>query len=163
MKTLVVGVGNRLLRDEGVGCHVADALRGRAPLEAEAIDWGTCPDPPPSLAGADAVLVVDACKAGGRPGDAYRFTLDDLACDRQAVSFHDVSFVDSLPLLSALYGIRHVVLIGIECAELGWGLELSAELEARLPQLVELVAAELHNTEAEAEECHAYTTAETAQ
>ncbi len=162
MKTLVMGVGNRLLRDEGVGCHIADALQRRAPLGTEVIDWGTCPDPPPSLAEADAVLVLDACKAGGKPGDVYRFGLDELHSHRQPVSFHDVSFLDSLPLLSVLYGIPHVAVIGVECAELGYGLQLSDELEARLPDIVEQVVTELHRMHAEAEEHHAYTTAETA-
>ncbi len=162
MKTLVMGIGNRLLRDEGIGCHIADALQQRAPLGSEVIDWGTCPDPPPSLAEADAVLVLDACKAGGKPGDVYRFGLDDLASHRQPVSFHDVSFIDSLPLLSVLYGVRHVTIIGIECAELGYGLQLSVELETRLPDIVEQVVTELHRIQAEVEEYHAHTTAEAA-
>ncbi len=162
MKTLVMGIGNRLLRDEGIGCHMADALQQRAPLGSEVIDWGTCPNPPPSLPEADAVLVLDACTAGGKPGDMYCFGLDELAAHRQPVSFHDVSFLDSLPFLSVLYGIRHVAIIGIECAELGYGLHLSVQLEARLPNIVERVVIELHRIRAEAEEHHAYTTAEAA-
>lgn len=162
MKTLVIGVGNRLFRDEGVGCHLADALSERDPIGVQVLDWGTCPDPPPGLADAEAVVVIDACNAGGEPGSVHWLSADDIMAPPWPVSFHETSLIDSLPLLATLYGIRHVAIMGIQCGELGWSLDLSPALEERLPHLVAVVLQKLQKMHEAVEGDHAYTTAETA-
>lgn len=162
MKTLVVGVGNRLFRDEGVGCHLADELHRRSLPGVEVLDWGTCPDPPPGLADAKAVLVLDACDAGRQPGDVHRLTLDDLPVPPYPLSFHERSLIDSLPFLASLYGIRRVVIIGIQCAGLEPGLDLSAELKGQLPSLVHMITEEVRTIQKAVEGEDAYTAAKTA-
>lgn len=162
MKTLVVGVGNRLFRDEGVGCHLADELHQRPLPGVEVLDWGTCPDAPPGLPDATAVLVVDACDAGSQPGDVHRLILDDLSTPPYALSFHDRSLIDSLPFLATLYGIRRVIVIGVQCATLEPGLDLSAELKWQLPSLVRMITQEVRTIQRAVEEEDAYTAAKTA-
>jgi len=147
MGQLVLGVGNILLKDEGIGCHVVQALE-RIPLtDVKVVDGGTCPDVVQFLEGADKLIVVDATKGGGMPGQVYRFHLDDITLERkQFLSLHDMSLVDNLMLTGFLRNIAETVIIGVEPKEIGWGLELSPELQEKIPQIVELILAELNNT-----------------
>ena len=78
-RIVVVGVGNLLLKDEGVGVHVAQALQKvSSPVDFEVVDGGTSPDIFPLFEGVEKLIVVDAAMGGGQPGDIYRFTLDAL-------------------------------------------------------------------------------------
>jgi hydrogenase maturation protease len=147
MGKFVVGIGNVLLRDEGIGCHVAHALE-RVPLpEVEIIDGGTCPDALQLLENADKVVIVDAVKGGGRPGQIYRFRPEDVTLDQKRVlSLHDMSLVDSLKLTRLWHNVGEAVIIGVEPRELSWGLELSPELQEKMPQILDAVLGELNNT-----------------
>lgn len=147
MGKFVLGVGNILLKDEGIGCHVVQALE-RIPLtDVKVVDGGTCPDVVQFLEDADKLIVVDAAKGGGMPGQVYRFHLDDITLERkQFLSLHDMSLVDNLMLTGFLRNIAETVIIGVEPKEIGWGLELSPELQEKIPQIVELILAELNNT-----------------
>ncbi len=147
MGEFVLGVGNILLRDEGIGCHVVQAL-GKMPLpNVKVIDGGTCPDVVQFLEDVDKLIVVDAAKGGGIPGQVYRFHLDDITLERkQFLSLHDMSLVDNLMLTKLLHNIGETVIIGVEPKEIGWGLELSPELQGKIPQIIELILAELNNT-----------------
>ena len=144
---VIVGIGNVLLRDEGIGCHVAHALE-RVPLpDVEIIDGGTCPDVLQLLEDADKLVVVDAVKGGGTPGQIYRFRPEDITLDQKRVlSLHDMSLIDSLKLTQLWHNIRETVIIGVEPRELSWGLELSPELQEKMPQIVDAVLDELNNT-----------------
>jgi hydrogenase maturation protease len=151
MARFVVGIGNVLFKDEGVGCHVVRALESRPVLMAsdvKTIDAGTCPDVAQLLEDADKLILVDAVKAGGPPGQIYRFRLQDVAFEsRSLLSLHDLGLVDSLMWMQLwrpdLSGARQAVIIGIEPKETSLGLELSPELQERMPQIIDIVLAEL--------------------
>ncbi len=147
MAKLVVGIGNALLRDEGVGCHVVHALEKASIPDTEVIDGGTSMDIPLLSLGADKVIIVDAVKGGGRPGEIYRFDIEDVALEnRPFLSLHDMGLVDSLRLVKMLHPVSEVVVVGVEPKEIDWGLELSAELQEKMPQIVDAVLEELNNT-----------------
>jgi hydrogenase maturation protease len=147
MGKLVVGVGNVLLRDEGIGCHVAHALE-RVPLpDVEVVDGGTCPDVLQLVEDADKLVIVDAVKGGGTPGQIYRFRPEDVILEqKQVLSLHDMSLIDSLGLSPLRHNIGETVIVGVEPKELSWGLELSPELQGRMPQIIDAVLDELNNT-----------------
>ena len=147
MGKFVVGIGNVLLRDEGIGCHVAHALE-RVPLpDVEIVDGGTCPDVLLLVEEVDKLVIVDAVKGGGMPGQIYRFRPEDITVDQKCVlSLHDVSLVDSLNLTRLWHNIDETVIIGVEPRDLSWGLELSPELQERMPRIVDAVLGELNNT-----------------
>jgi hydrogenase maturation protease len=152
MGKFVVGIGNVLLRDEGIGCHVAHALEGVPLPDVEIIDGGTCPDVLQLVDSADKLVIVDAVKGGGIPGQIYRFRLEDVALDpKRVLSLHDMSIVDSLKLAQLWQNIDETVIIGIEPRELTWGLELSPDLQQKMPQIIEAVLGELNNTNPEGE------------
>jgi len=152
MGKFVVGVGNVLLRDEGIGCHVAHALESVPLSDAEVIDAGTCPDVLQLVANADKLVIVDAVKGGGMPGQIYRFRPEDIDLEEKRVlSLHDISLIDSLKSTQLRHNVGETVIIGVEPRELSWGLELSPELQEKMPQIIDVVLDELNNTKSEGE------------
>jgi hydrogenase maturation protease len=147
MGSLVVGVGNVLLRDEGIGCHVAHALEKIRLADVEVVDGGTSPDVLQLAEDADKLVIVDAVKGGGTPGQIYRFRPEDVILEqKQVLSLHDMSLIDSLGLSPLWHNIGETVIIGVEPKELSWGLELSPEVQGRMPQIIDAVLDELNNT-----------------
>ena len=145
MGTIILGIGNILLKDEGIGCHIVRALQEIPLPNVKVIDGGTFPDVFPE--DADKLVVVDAAKGGGIPGEVYRFHLDDIALEQKPfLSLHDISLVDNLLLMRLLHNIGETIIIGVEPKEIGWGLELSSELQEKIPQIVETILAELSDS-----------------
>ena len=145
-KVVVIGVGNLLLKDEGVGVHIAHALQQvNMPHGVEIIDGGTSPDLPAYFDEADKLIIIDAVKAGGEPGTAYRFHPDDLTPEAErAISVHQFGLGQSLKMMSLMGNKpKEIVIIGIEPKEIGWGTELSAELEQRVPEIIKVVVGEI--------------------
>jgi hydrogenase maturation protease len=147
MGKFVLGIGNVLLRDEGVGCHVVHALEGISPPDVKTIEGGTCADALQLLEDADKLVIVDAVKGGGMPGQIYRFHLEDVSVEQKPfLSLHDMGLLDSLILMKLWHNIGETVIIGVEPRELGWGLELSPELQEKMPRIIDAVLSELNNT-----------------
>jgi hydrogenase maturation protease len=147
----VLGIGNLLLRDEGVGVHLAQELaRGElGHADFEIIEAGTCPDILSLLdEGIDKLIVVDAVKGGNEPGTLYRLTLDDLTTNSAVpISLHEMGVVENLKMMSLLgRQPKSVVFIGVEPKIIDYGLELSPEVAGKLPDLVELVCKEVEGT-----------------
>lgn len=147
-RKLVVGIGNLLLKDEGVGVHAIRALEKRSlPPDVELIDGGTAgADLLPYLSGAEKIIIVDALRGGGEPGAVYCLTPED--CEPQvegaAFSLHDLGILAVLKDLELLEGRKTpVLIIGVEPKELDWGMELTPEVAASLPKVIELVEKEI--------------------
>ena len=147
-RTAVVGVGNVLLKDEGIGVHVARALRqaiGPDRTDVNIIDGGTCPDTFLLLEGVQKLILVDAVNGGSSPGSVYRFRPDDIPIEGRCItSRHQIDVLDGLNMME-LSGIKpdDIVIIGVEPEEINWGLELSARLSQKLPQIVKAIMDEL--------------------
>jgi len=146
MGKFVLGIGNALLRDEGIGCHVVHALEGIPLPDVEVVDGGTCPDVLQIFEDADKLVIVDAVKGGGTPGQIYRFHLEDITPEQKPfLSLHDLRLVDSLKLMRLWHNIDKAVIIGVEPGEIGWGLELSSKLRGRMPQIIDAILSELND------------------
>ena len=147
-RTVILGVGNILLKDEGVGIHALHALQD-SPLttntEIEMIDGGTSPDVLHLLEGADRIIIIDAVNGGGEPGAIYRFRPNDIELEGKCIlSIHQVGLLEDLKIMEHIEGKqKDVVIIGVEPKEMGWGLELSSELEQKIPQIVKAVLEEI--------------------
>lgn len=147
MGKVVLGIGNILLRDEGIGCHVVHALEDIPLPDVRIIDGGTCASIFPPLEDSDKLIIVDAVKGGGTPGQIYRFHLEDIALEpKPFLSLHDMSLVDDLISMWPWHSISEAVIIGVEPRETNWGLELSPELQTKMPQIIDVILAELNNT-----------------
>ena len=147
MSEFVLGIGNILLKDEGIGCHVVHALEGIPLPDVQIMDGGTSPDVVQLLEDTDKLIIVDAVKGGGIPGQIYRFHLEDITLEQKPLlSVHDMGFVDNLRLMRLWRNTGETVIIGIEPKEITWGLELSPELQYKMPQIIDIVLSELNNT-----------------
>jgi hydrogenase maturation protease len=140
--TLVLGIGNTLLTDEGVGVHVINHLQARFSQRQDVafVDGGTLSF---SLAGLLAeharLIVVDAARTGGRPGSVVCYENSEmdryLTGNRQSV--HEVGLTDLLDIarLSEHYPEQRA-LVGIEPECLDWGEQPSAAVAQAIPQAV---------------------------
>ena len=146
MSKYVLGIGNTLLKDEGIGCHVTNALAEIPLPDAEIIDGGTRPDIWQFIEDTDKLIIVDAVKGGGMPGQIYRFHLEDITLEQKPLlSMHDMSAVDNLMLMQLRHNIGETVIIGVEPKDVNWGLDLSPELQGRMSQIIDTVLSELNN------------------
>jgi hydrogenase maturation protease len=145
-RTVVIGVGNLLLKDEGIGIHTVKALQDiDLPPEVSLIDGGTSPDLIACTRAGDKLIIVDAARAGGQPGDIYRFRPEDLAEGRQTLtSAHEMGVAENLRIMTLTGSApRETVIIGIEPEEITWDTELSVRLRERLPDIVKVVLREM--------------------
>ncbi|MBW1981726.1 MAG: HyaD/HybD family hydrogenase maturation endopeptidase [Deltaproteobacteria bacterium] len=146
-KIVILGVGNLLMSDEGVGIHaVQELMRRKLPAEVEVVDGGTSTlDLLPHLHKARRVIIIDVIKAGGEPGDIYRCRPEDLQENQeQPLSLHQVDFAHLMKMAELMgYQIGPAVIYGMEPAVIGWGMELSPIVAAKMPKLLELVLEEV--------------------
>ena len=144
-RTVIVGVGTVLLKDEGIGVHVVRALQemnlASPNGEVEVVDGGTSPSAFDTAEGADKLIIVDAARGGGEPGTVYRFAPDEVSSGPKLLySLHDLGLLDSLRMMETVADPpRETVIIGVEPAEVDWGLELTPTLRGKLTDLVRLV------------------------
>lgn len=147
MSECVLGIGNILLRDEGIGCHAVHALEGISLPDVQIMDGGTCPDVVQLLEDTDKLVIVDAVRGGGIPGQIYRFHLEDITLEQKPfLSLHDMDLVGNLMLMKLQHSVGQTVIIGVEPKEIEWGLELSPELQAKMPQIIDAILAELNHS-----------------
>lgn len=147
-RVVVLGIGNTILCDEGVGVHAALALRERHALPdgVEVIDGGTAGmELLDALAGIDLLVVLDAVKARRSPGTLVRLVGAEVPVFfRSKLSPHQVSICDVLASLEfAGHAPADLVLIGAEPLRLDLGLELTPELAAVVPAMVDAAVEEL--------------------
>ncbi len=154
MKTLVLGLGNLLLSDEGVGVRVVEQLQARYhfPPDVQVLDGGTLGlDLMPYVEKADRLLVIDALHLGARPGTLARLEGEEVpAFFSLKVSPHQMGLADLLAA-SRLCGRypQQVVLWGVQPERLEVGLELSPSIAAQVETLVDKVLAELRRWQIE--------------
>lgn len=148
MKTLVLGIGNVLLQDEGVGIHALGELRRRFDIDGDVdfLDGGTAGvELLRYLDGRDRILIVDAVAAGHPPGTVFRVEGADVPrMFHLRISPHQIGLSDVLAtalITDSLPG--EMVLFGMEPAQMTMGLALTATAEASLGKLVDSVADEL--------------------
>lgn len=144
---LILGIGNILLKDEGIGVHVVNKLKEmQLPPDVEVIDGGTLGiDLLFYIEGRKKVIVIDTVKAGEPPGTMYRFTDKDLIIKKGALrSAHGIDFTDVIRAAEFL-GTKpeEIVFIGVEPEIIDEGLELSPLLSKRIDPLIKLVMEEI--------------------
>ena len=144
MRTLILGIGNLLLCDEGVGVHLARALQQeRLPENVVILDVGTAfLDALPEIELADRIIMVDAMEAGHAPGTVYRIPFEDCAKRDMLASLHGFDLSRTL-FMAGRETTPEAVVIGIEPARIDWGVELSPEVQEMFPALIEAVKTEI--------------------
>jgi hydrogenase maturation protease len=151
-KIAILGIGNLLLKDEGVGVHLVQRLSSVVDdVNVKIIDAGTYPDFLSLVEdNLDKLIIVDAVKNGDTPGTIYRFNFDVVDLEgAPPFSLHDIGVIESLRTM-ALFNKqpKSTVIIGIEPKTIDFGLELSPEIEDKLPKIISLVIKEIEETRA---------------
>ena len=147
VKTLILGVGNLLMSDDGVGVRVIERIESArtVPEGVETLDGGTCGlDLLHFLEGVDNLVVIDAANLGQAPGTIRRLEGDAVpAFLALKVSPHEINLPE-LFFSAQLVGIypRRVVVLGIQPETLKVGLELSPLVAARVDELADMALAE---------------------
>ena len=147
-RLLILGIGNMLLTDDGVGVFAAQKLMEESwPANITVCEGGTfTQDIFYSFQGYSHMLVLDVVHAGGKPGSIYRMTEDDLVEDeKQRLSIHDIDLLDSLRMAELYFKSRpQMLILGMEPADYTtWHIGLSPDAEAAFPAYMNVVRKEI--------------------
>lgn len=146
---LILGLGNPLQGDDGVGCRVAQELEKRElPNDVEVMDGGT-----PGvgllnfLAGRKWVIIVDAAEMGIAVGEFRRFTPEQvvLTGSAQRFSLHRSGVADALALADELkIKLPEIIFFGVQPARVEWRDALSPPVQAAVPRVIDAILNELN-------------------
>src|SRR3989338_679479 len=146
-KTLVLGLGNTLLGDDGIGVLVLDRLGDLGP-EVEVVNGATGGlSLFETLKGFPKVVVIDAVEMGKAPGAIARFSAEELL--RLPVSrnfsLHEFGLFEVLKLGQSLNeDFGHVIIIGVQPKQVLHLESLSSEIEAKMPEIFEKIKQEVN-------------------
>lgn len=148
MKAVVLGVGNIIRADEGVGVRVVEALERdyALPEGVAAIDGGTSGmEMLDELSRLDFLLVIDAIAAGKAPGELVRLAGDEVPVFfRRNLSPHGIGLSDVLAALELLgTEPRETMILGVQPLSLDLATELTPTIAERVPMLVAQAVEEL--------------------
>ena len=148
MRIVVLGIGNILLTDEGVGVRTIEALERDyvLPPDVEVIDGGTCGmEMLEQLEDLDGLVVVDCVRANQPPATPILLKGDDVPVFfKTKLSPHQVSLSDVLASLEFTdKAPKSIAIVGMQPVSMSLGMELSPEVAARVPELIEMTLAEL--------------------
>jgi len=149
-KIKVLGCGNTLVGDDGVGIRVIERLQQmRLPKNVEIIDAGVGGLAILSwIEDIDKVVIVDAVQTGNEPpGTVYEFTDNELPPSNMfMLSLHDLNLVDTLNVGRIVQKMPdEIVIIGVEVNRVAeFTKELTPEVEAAIPEVIDLVLKEIN-------------------
>lgn len=135
IRTTVLGIGNVLLADDGAGVAVVESLRSELSARGiDVIDGGTLSySLLPIIEDCEALVAIDAAQLHARPGTVKVFdgaAMDEYLLKRRSGTVHEVGLADLLDMVrlrDALPARR--ALVAIQPGRIGWGSELSPEVE----------------------------------
>lgn len=147
-KTLIIGIGNPLMSDDGLGRRALEMLTQQdLPSGVELIELGT---PGWELAanfeGYQKVVIIDAIRMGQEPGAWRRFSPHEVRflSNDTTLSLHEPGLAESLELAQALDMLpKEIIIYGVEPANTGFGFELSPQMEETIPILIKNIMQDL--------------------
>ena len=150
---LILGIGNLLFKDEGVGIHVAEKMsKMDLPPDVEVMDGGMkAPIFMYIIEGRKKVIVIDAMQRGGPPGSIYRFSEKEYDEKRKGFprTTQESEFDDALKTTYLMKTTPdEVVFIGVEPEDMGekdlkLNIGLSPTLKKKMPEIIEAVMREI--------------------
>ncbi len=149
LRTLVLGLGNPICADDGVGIRVAEAVKVRVHrpdvevAETSAAGLGLLD----LMSGYQRMIIIDAIQTrNGKPGNIYRLGLEDLPAPLHCSTIHDVDLTTALELGRRLNMTvpREVVIYAVEVSDVTTFREgCTPEVERAIPQASDMVIREL--------------------
>ena len=150
MKILVLGIGNVLLTDEGIGVRALNELERRYtfPANVELLDGGTAGiELLRHIRKRDYLIIIDAMKCNQEPGTVVRVEGNDVpAAFRTRISPHQLGLSDLLAAAMLTDELpKKLVLFGVEPESIDIGLDLTDTVEESVDKLIGAVADELRS------------------
>ena len=146
-KILILGLGNILLGDEGVGVRVAEQLLSHPlPDEIEVIDGGTAGyELINFFEGKEKVIIVDAVKTNDTPGSVYKLDLSVVQEDETVqLSLHQIGLKNVFKMASLMDLNPEVTLVGIVPKDYqDYNIGLSNEVERAIPLAIQTILQEI--------------------
>jgi hydrogenase 3 maturation protease len=138
-KTLILGIGNSMKQDDGVGPAVISKLKiknDKLKMKVKLLDAGMAPE---NYTGKikkikpDTLIMVDAIDFGGKPGNIK--IIEEAEIKAQSLSTHNVSLKTFVDFLRADLPDLKVFIIGIQPKQIDYGTELSLEVQKAVDKL----------------------------
>lgn len=144
LQTVILGIGNELLGDEGVGVHALRLLQEEnLPEGIRCVEAGTAIlDILPDLEEADRIIILDAMKDGGSPGTVYKIPFEECSGAPCIASMHGFDIFRVMTLAGRTVPPPTIV-FGVEPQEVSWSMQLSPVVADSMPYLLKAVRAEL--------------------
>ncbi len=150
MNILLLGIGNILLKDEGIGVHVVQKIINENiifPKPLEVIDGATAGyDLLPILQQRDFIIIIDSLKIEDTPGSIYHYPLSELKLQTKDSSSHDLNISHLFELLKLLDNDPVVECIGIVPEDYStYDMTLTETLTAIVPKVINKIEEIVHN------------------
>ena len=127
-KVIVIGLGDFIFRDDGIGVHAVRRFQQLKPRPCLAVEVGTSiSETIRMLESADRVLAFDSVEAGSRPGTVYALHVQDILRKERYSLLHDMRLIGILQTMPN--PPLEVVIVGAEPQKIEWGTELSPALD----------------------------------
>ena len=148
-KTVVIGVGNILMGDDGLGIYAVELLRQEnLPPQVEVVDGGTAGiDLIYLLEEAEYALIIDCLDCGETPGMMFRIPWGEISDgnrEEQIVSLHDMNLWSVLSLAEKLNKLPQVVIFGAQPETIALGQGLSPAVKDAVYPLVQAIIREIY-------------------
>lgn len=144
--TAVIGIGNILQRDDGMGVHVIKQLENQGlPSAIELVDGGTSTLNMLSyFMDYNRVIIVDCLRGGLEPGTIYKIKPQDIKkYKKENLSIHDVQILDVVNMANMMGKFPEVIIFGIEPKEIEFNLEMTDIMKSKVPEVIEHIKKEL--------------------
>ena len=146
MKTLVLGLGNTILSDDGVGIHVARLIKEKLPdvdvIEASAAGFRVVDE----IIGYDKLILIDSIRTkNGQPGNYYKFGIEEFKSTLHHSSPHDMDMFSALELMKkhAADLPKEIIIYAIEIEDIFTFSEQCTEKVAELiPEITSIIIKE---------------------
>jgi hydrogenase maturation protease len=147
IKTLVLGLGNLVHSDDGLGVHAIQTLQqdARVPADTVLMDGGTLGlNLLPHISAFQRLLVIDALDVGEPPGTLLRLDGKALQNLPGKANVHQLGFADLMAALELLgESPEEIVLFGVQPLSTDWGTELTPAVQQAINPLIDAVIGEL--------------------
>lgn len=154
IKRLIIGIGNILLSDEGVGIHIVRQLQRQQTKDkeffhnTEFVDIGTSSFDIISYInnGVTKVVFIDCMKADGYlPGTVFKLTPDDLRKrQKEKYSLHQMELVDTLRMISIIEKLPEILILGIVPEDINkFSTKLSDSIAEKFPVILSKIKKEI--------------------
>ncbi len=155
-KIAIIGIGNLLMGDDGIGIHVVKELienRWRSiPQGVEIYDGMNDPFLVlEQMEGADKAIIIDACDMNPKdpPGSIrkFRFEFDrykEESFDSLSLSLHDFDFFNTIRISKGTQGLpKEIIIIGVKPESITYEMKLSSRLEKAVPEIIKNIFEEI--------------------